>query len=117
MKTSACLQALAFTILAAFSHRRHLDAAIHGLKQQLPNTLLMFRLGDYYELFYEDAVTAARELESHSQRGIREGPADPDVRRAYHSAENYIARLTPRDRVAICEQMERTRPDKVSQAR
>ena len=35
----------------------------HGIKQQVPNTLLMFRLGDFYELFYEDAVTAARELE------------------------------------------------------
>ena len=32
----------------------------HGLKQQVPNTLLMFRLGDFYELFYEDAITAAR---------------------------------------------------------
>ena len=30
----------------------------HGIKQQVPNTLLMFRLGDFYELFYDDAVTA-----------------------------------------------------------
>ena len=35
----------------------------HGIKQQVPNTLLMFLLGDFYELFYDDAVTAARELE------------------------------------------------------
>ena len=35
----------------------------HAIKQQVPNALLMFRLGDFYELFYEDAVTAARELE------------------------------------------------------
>ena len=35
----------------------------HLIKQQVPNALLMFRLGDFYELFYEDAVTAARELE------------------------------------------------------
>ena len=35
----------------------------NGIKQQVPNTLLMFRLGDFYELFYEDAITAARELE------------------------------------------------------
>ena len=35
----------------------------HSLKQQVPNALLMFRLGDFYELFYDDAVTAARELE------------------------------------------------------
>ena len=32
----------------------------HALKQQVPHALLMFRLGDFYELFYEDAVTAAR---------------------------------------------------------
>ena len=35
----------------------------HAIKQQVPNALLMFRLGDFYELFYEDAITAARELE------------------------------------------------------
>ncbi len=35
----------------------------HSIKQQVPRALLMFRLGDFYELFYEDAVTAARELE------------------------------------------------------
>ena len=35
----------------------------HALKQQVPNALLLFRLGDFYELFYEDAVTAARVLE------------------------------------------------------
>ena len=34
-----------------------------SVKEQVPNALLMFRLGDFYELFYEDAVTAARELE------------------------------------------------------
>jgi DNA mismatch repair protein MutS len=35
----------------------------HSIKQQVPQALLMFRLGDFYELFYDDAVTAARELE------------------------------------------------------
>ena len=35
----------------------------YGIKQQVPNALLFFRLGDFYELFLEDAVTAARELE------------------------------------------------------
>src|ERR1017187_1270306 len=35
----------------------------HNIKQQVPNALLMFRLGDFYELFFEDAVVAARELE------------------------------------------------------
>ena len=40
----------------------------HGIKQQVPNTLLMFRLGDFYELFFDDAVTAARELEMSYRR-------------------------------------------------
>ncbi len=35
----------------------------HAVKQQVPNALLLFRLGDFYELFFDDAVTAARELE------------------------------------------------------
>ena len=35
----------------------------YGIKQQFPNALLLFRLGDFYELFYDDAVVAARDLE------------------------------------------------------
>ena len=35
----------------------------NAIKQQVPNALLMFRLGDFYELFFEDAIAAARELE------------------------------------------------------
>ena len=55
----------------------------HGIKQQVPNTLLMFRLGDFYELFYEDAVTAARELEiTLTARNKEKGRADSDVRGA-----------------------------------
>ncbi len=55
----------------------------HAIKQQVPNALLMFRLGDFYELFYEDAVTAARELEiTLTSRNKEKGQADPDVRRA-----------------------------------
>jgi len=80
----------------------------HGLKQQVPNTLLMFRLGDFYELFYEDAVTAARELEiTLTARNKEKGQPIPMCGVPYHSAENYIARLTQKGyRVAICEQME-----------
>jgi DNA mismatch repair protein MutS len=80
----------------------------HGLKQQVPNTLLMFRLGDFYELFYEDAVTAARELEiTLTARNKEKGRPIPMCGVPYHSAENYIARLTQKGfRVAICEQME-----------
>ncbi len=80
----------------------------HGIKQQVPNALLMFRLGDFYELFYEDAVTAARELEiTLTARNKEKGQPVPMCGVPYHAAENYIARLTQKGyRVAICDQME-----------
>jgi DNA mismatch repair protein MutS len=80
----------------------------NSIKQQVPNTLLMFRLGDFYELFYEDAVTAARELEiTLTARNKEKGAAIPMCGVPYHAAEGYIARLIQKGyRVAICEQME-----------
>ncbi|MBV9401117.1 MAG: DNA mismatch repair protein MutS [Bryobacterales bacterium] len=80
----------------------------HGIKQQVPNTLLMFRLGDFYELFYDDAVTAARELEiTLTSRNKEKDQPIPMCGVPYHSAENYIARLIQKGyRVAICDQME-----------
>src|SRR6266481_2571504 len=80
----------------------------HGIKQRVPNTLLLFRLGDFYELFYEDAVTAARELEiTLTARNKEKGQPIPMCGVPYHSAENYIARLIQKGyRVAICDQME-----------
>ena len=80
----------------------------NAIKQQVPNTLLLFRLGDFYELFYEDAVTAARELEiTLTARNKEKGTAIPMCGVPYHSAEGYIARLIQKGyRVAICDQME-----------
>jgi DNA mismatch repair protein MutS len=80
----------------------------HGIKQQVPNTLLLFRLGDFYELFFDDAVTAARELEiTLTSRNKEKGQPIPMCGVPYHSAENYIARLIQKGyRVAICDQME-----------
>src|SRR5579862_3196788 len=80
----------------------------HAIKQQVPNALLMFRLGDFYELFYEDAVTAARELEiTLTARNKEKGQAIPMCGVPYHAAEGYIARLIGKGyRVAICDQME-----------
>ncbi len=80
----------------------------HAVKQQVPNTLLMFRLGDFYELFFDDAVTAARELEiTLTARNKEKGTAIPMCGVPYHSAENYIARLIQKGyRVAICDQVE-----------
>src|SRR5262252_6660204 len=80
----------------------------NSIKQQVPNTLLLFRLGDFYELFFEDAVTAARELEiTLTSRNKEKGVAIPMCGVPYHSAESYIARLIQKGfRVAICDQME-----------
>jgi DNA mismatch repair protein MutS len=80
----------------------------HGIKKQVPNALLLFRLGDFYELFYDDAVTAARELEiTLTSRNKEKGEPIPMCGVPYHSAENYIARLIQKGhRVAICDQME-----------
>jgi DNA mismatch repair protein MutS len=80
----------------------------HGIKQQVPNTLLMFRLGDFYELFYDDAVTAARELEiTLTARNKEKGQPIPMCGVPFHAAENYIARLIQKGyRVAICDQTE-----------
>src|SRR2546421_8177758 len=86
----------------------------NSIKQQVPNTLLMFRLGDFYELFYEDAVTAAKELEiTLTARNKEKGMAIPMCGVPYHSAEGYIARLIQKGyRVAICDQMEEAGPGK-----
>src|SRR5688572_30668773 len=80
----------------------------NNLKQQVPNTLLFFRLGDFYELFFEDAVTAARELEiTLTARNKEKGAAIPMCGVPYHAAEGYIARLIQRGyRVAVCDQVE-----------
>jgi DNA mismatch repair protein MutS len=80
----------------------------HAIKQQVPHALLLFRLGDFYELFFEDAVLAARELEiTLTSRNKEKGAAIPMCGVPYHSAEGYIARLIQKGhRVAICDQME-----------
>jgi DNA mismatch repair protein MutS len=78
------------------------------IKQQHPNALLFFRLGDFYELFFEDAVTAARELQiTLTSRNKEKGAPVPMCGVPYHAAQNYLARLLNKGyRVAICDQME-----------
>ena len=80
----------------------------HAVKKQHPGALLLFRLGDFYELFYDDAVTAARELEiTLTARNKEKGQPIPMCGVPYHASENYIARLIQKGyRVAICDQME-----------
>ena len=93
---------------AASSPSTPLMRQYHAVKQQVPKALLLFRLGDFYELFYEDAVTAARELEiTLTSRSKEKGQAIPMCGVPYHAADGYIARLIQKGyRVAICEQME-----------
>src|SRR6187431_3188525 len=78
------------------------------LKQQHPGALLFFRLGDFYELFFDDAVIGARELQiTLTARHKDSGNPVPMCGVPHHSAANYIARLVCKGyRVAICEQTE-----------
>jgi len=100
--------------LTASSPSTPLMRQYHAIKQQVPNTLLMFRLGDFYELFYEDAVTAAHELEiTLTSRNKEKGQGIPMCGVPHHAAEGYLARLIQRGfRVAICDQMEEAGPGK-----
>ena len=78
------------------------------LKQENPDTLLFFRLGDFYEMFFEDAKIASRELDltlTGRDCGLEERAPMCGV--PFHSYENYLARLVAKGyKVAICEQME-----------
>src|ERR1044071_7486915 len=80
----------------------------NSIKEQVPGALLLFRLGDFYELFFEDAVTAARELEiTLTARNKEKGTAIPMCGVPYHAADGYISRLIQKGyRVAICDQVE-----------
>jgi DNA mismatch repair protein MutS len=77
------------------------------LKAQHPDVLLFYRMGDFYELFYDDAKRAARLLDiTLTARGQSAGQPIPMAGVPYHSAENYLARLVRRgESVAICEQI------------
>src|SRR3954447_5826099 len=80
----------------------------HAIKQENPEALLFFRLGDFYELFFEDAVTASRELEITltARNKERDNPV-PMCGVPYHAADGYIARLLRKGyKVAICDQVE-----------
>lgn len=79
-----------------------------AIKAEVKDAFLFFRLGDFYEMFFEDAVLAARELEiTLTGRGAGAEERIPMCGVPYHSAENYIARLVEKGyKVAICEQVE-----------
>ena len=86
----------------------------HAIKKQHPQALLLFRLGDFYELFYDDAQVASRLLQiTLTARNREKGQPVPMCGVPYHAAESYIARLIRAGhRVAVCDQMEEAGPGK-----
>jgi len=86
----------------------------HAIKKQHPHALLLFRLGDFYELFFDDAILASKILQIMlTSRNREKGQPVPMCGVPYYAAEGYIARLIRAgQRVAICEQMEEAGPGK-----
>jgi DNA mismatch repair protein MutS len=82
-----------------------------AIKKEHPTALLFFRLGDFYELFFDDAVLASRELQiTLTSRNKEKGIAVPMCGVPYHAAEGYISKLIRRGfKVAICDQVENPR--------
>jgi DNA mismatch repair protein MutS len=85
-----------------------------AVKKDHPTALLFFRLGDFYELFFDDAIVAAKELQiTLTSRNKEKGIAVPMCGVPYHAAEGYIGKLIRKGfKVAICEQMEDPRQAK-----
>ena len=77
------------------------------VKQQYPDTLVFFRLGDFYELFYDDAKIVSNLLDlTLTRRGNQGGEPVPMAGIPFHAADSYIARLLKMGRsIVICEQM------------
>jgi len=78
-----------------------------GIKAQYQDTLLFYRMGDFYELFFDDAVETAKHLDiTLTARGKANGNPIPMCGIPYHAAENYLGRLVRKGiSVAICEQV------------
>ena len=78
------------------------------IKKDYPDTILFFRLGDFYEMFFDDAKTASSVLElTLTGRACGQGEKAPMCGVPFHSAEGYIAKLVQNGyKVAICEQVE-----------
>src|SRR6266566_1539564 len=79
-----------------------------AIKKEHPSALLFFRLGDFYELFFDDARIASRELQiTLTSRNKEKGVAIPMCGVPYHAAEGYISKLIRKGyRIAVCDQME-----------
>jgi len=85
-----------------------------GIKEQYPDAILFFRMGDFYEMFFEDAETASRILGiTLTSRGTHNGRKIPMCGVPYHAARSYLGKLVAQGRkVAICDQVEDPRAAK-----
>ena len=85
-----------------------------GIKDRHPDAILFFRMGDFYEMFFEDAQTASRMLGiTLTSRGTHNGKKVPMCGVPHHSAKSYIAKLVENGlKVAVCEQTEDPRTAK-----
>ena len=83
----------------------------YAIKKEVGDPLLFFRLGDFYELFYDDAVTASKALDiTLTARHKKSGSPVPMCGVPYHAADTYIARLLRKGyKVAVCDQTEPSR--------
>ncbi|MEO6968772.1 MAG: DNA mismatch repair protein MutS [Rhodanobacteraceae bacterium] len=90
-----------------FTQHTPLMRQYFAAKAEFPQTLLLFRMGDFYELFYDDARKAARLLDiTLTQRGQSAGAPIPMAGVPYHAVEGYLAKLVRMgESVAICEQL------------
>ena len=92
------------SLAATPAMRQYLDA-----KRQHRDAIVLFRMGDFYEMFFEDAITASRvlELTLTSRSKDTAGSAIPMCGMPYHAVDGYLSRLIRKGyRVAICEQVE-----------
>src|SRR6267142_5323384 len=85
-----------------------------SIKEQHPDAILLFRLGDFYEMFYDDALLASKALSlTLTSRGRGTKNEAPMCGVPYHAADSYVARLIRQGhRVAICDQVEDPRAAK-----
>lgn len=96
------------------SHHTPMMQQYLSIKAEHPNTLLFYRMGDFYELFFDDAKRASALLDlTLTHRGASAGQPIPMAGVPYHAADNYLARLLKMgESVAICEQMSEPTPGK-----
>ncbi|MBX2833611.1 MAG: DNA mismatch repair protein MutS [Micavibrio sp.] len=106
LKTSPCSEKTIEDYLA--DGHTPMMAQYHATKAKYPESLLFYRMGDFYEMFYDDAVTASAILDiTLTKRGKSDGTDIPMCGVPFHAYENYLARLIRNgQKVAICEQIE-----------